>query len=62
MVPRRGVTLPEPKLIASPLSRFVEENGERVEIAIYRLDDTYWTVSNLLTTDTRPSKLDFNAS
>jgi len=31
--------MPEPKLINSPLSRFVEENGDRVEIAIYRLED-----------------------
>jgi len=27
----------EPKLITSPLSRFVEENGHRVDVRIYRL-------------------------
>ena len=31
--------MPEPKLIDSPLSRSVEQNGDRVEIAIYRLED-----------------------
>ncbi len=36
--------MPDPKLITSRLSRFVEENGARVEIAIYRLDDTDWTL------------------
>ena len=29
----------DPKLINSPLSRSVEESGDRVEIAIYRLED-----------------------
>jgi uncharacterized protein len=31
--------MPDPKLITSPLSGFVEENGDRVDIAIYRLED-----------------------
>ena len=31
--------MPDPKLIDSPLSRVVEEDGERVEILIYRLED-----------------------
>jgi uncharacterized protein len=34
----------DPKLITSSLSRIVEENGERVEIAIYRLEDTDWSL------------------
>ena len=34
----------DPKLINSPLSRTVEENGDRVEIAIYRLEDTDWSL------------------
>ncbi len=36
--------MPDSKLNISPLSRFVEENGNRVEIAIYRLDDTDWNL------------------
>jgi hypothetical protein len=32
------------KLIASPLSLVVEENGERVEISIYRLEDSDWSL------------------
>ena len=36
--------MPDPKLINSPLSRSVEENGDRVEIAIYRLEDTDWSL------------------
>jgi hypothetical protein len=36
--------MPDPKLITSSLSRFVEENGDRVEIAIYRLEDTDWSL------------------
>jgi uncharacterized protein len=34
----------DPKLIVSPLSRVIEENGERVEIAIYRLEDMEWSL------------------
>ena len=34
----------DPKLINSPLSQSVEENGQRIEIAIYRLEDTDWTL------------------
>ena len=36
--------MPEPKLINSPLSCVVEENGVSVEIAIYRLEDTEWSL------------------
>lgn len=36
--------MPDPKLIDSPLSRVVEEDGERVEILIYRLEDAEWTL------------------
>ena len=36
--------MPEPKLITSPLSQFAEENGARVEIAIYCLEDSAWTL------------------
>jgi hypothetical protein len=31
--------MPDPKLIESPLSRVVVEDGESVEICIYRLED-----------------------
>jgi uncharacterized protein len=34
----------DPKLIISSLSRFVEEQGDRVEISIYRLEDSDWTL------------------
>jgi hypothetical protein len=34
----------DPKLINSSLSRSFEENGARVEIAIYRLEDTDWSL------------------
>jgi hypothetical protein len=34
----------DPKLIISPLSRVVEENGDRVEIAIFRLEHTGWNL------------------
>ncbi len=34
----------DPKLIISPLSRVVEENGVSVEIAIYRLEDGGWNL------------------
>jgi|SRR5208337_3658429 len=37
-------SMPDPKLITSPLSRFVEENGDRVEVAIYRLEDSGWSL------------------
>ena len=36
--------MPDPKLITSSLSQFVEENGDRVEISIYRLEDTDWSL------------------
>lgn len=36
--------MPEPKLIDSPLSRTVEEDGEKVEIFIYRLEDAEWAL------------------
>lgn len=36
--------MPDPKLIDSPLSRVVEEGGESVEVYIYRLEDTDWTL------------------
>jgi uncharacterized protein len=34
----------DPKLINSPLSRSVEENGNRVDVCIYRLEDTEWSL------------------
>jgi hypothetical protein len=34
----------DPKLITSSLSRVIEENGARVEIAIYCLEDSEWTL------------------
>jgi hypothetical protein len=34
----------DPKLIISPLSRVVEENGDSVEIAIFRLEHTGWNL------------------
>lgn len=34
----------DPKLIDSPLSRGVEEDGERVEIFIYSIDGAEWTL------------------
>jgi hypothetical protein len=36
--------MPEPKLITSPLSQSVEENGNRVDVRIYRLEDTEWSL------------------
>jgi uncharacterized protein len=36
--------MPDPDIIDSPLSRIVEKDGERVEIAIYRLEDTEWSL------------------
>ena len=36
--------MPDPEIIVSPLSRIVEKDGERVEIAIYRLEDTEWSL------------------
>ena len=36
--------MPDPKLITSSLSQFAEENGDRVEISIYRLEDTDWSL------------------
>ncbi|MCI4680710.1 hypothetical protein K9U39_01460 [Rhodoblastus acidophilus] len=36
--------MPNPKLIDSPLSRVVEEDGERVEILIYRIEGAEWTL------------------
>lgn len=36
--------MPDPKLINSPLSRSVEENGDRVDVCIYRLEDTEWSL------------------
>ncbi len=34
----------DPKLINSPLSRIVDEDGERVEVCIYRVEDADWTL------------------
>jgi hypothetical protein len=34
----------DPEVIKSPLSRFVEEDGERVEVCIYPLEDAEWTL------------------
>jgi hypothetical protein len=34
----------DPKLIISPLSRVVEESGDFVEIAIFRLEYTGWNL------------------
>jgi hypothetical protein len=33
----------DPTLVASLFSPVIEGNGDRVEIAIYRLDETDWT-------------------
>lgn len=30
--------MPDPKIIDSPLSQFVEKEGQRVEVCIYRLE------------------------
>jgi hypothetical protein len=30
--------MPDPKIIVSPLSQFVEKEGQRVEVSIYRLE------------------------
>ena len=47
----------DPKLINSPVSRSVEENGDRVEIAIYRLEDavTEWSLEIVAAMVVRPS-------
>ncbi len=37
-----GSLMTDPKLVNSPLSCVVVENGDRVEIAIYRLEDGDW--------------------
>jgi hypothetical protein len=34
----------DPKLITSPLSQSVEENAARVDVRIYRLEDTEWSL------------------
>jgi hypothetical protein len=34
----------DPKLINSPLSRVVEEDGVSVDVKIYRLEDTEWSL------------------
>lgn len=34
----------DPKLVDSPLSRVIEEDGERVEIFIYSIEDAEWTL------------------
>ena len=36
--------MPDPKLITSSLSQSVEENGDRVDVRIYRLEDTEWSL------------------
>lgn len=33
----------DPTIIVSPLSRVVEEDGQSVEVAIYRLENTEWS-------------------
>jgi hypothetical protein len=43
----RNFRMPDPELIVSPLSRIVDDNGEHVEVCIYRLEDTEdtdWTL------------------
>jgi hypothetical protein len=37
----------DPKLVTSSLSRIGEENGDRVEISIYRLEDTDWSLEGV---------------
>jgi len=34
----------EPQIIDSPLSRVVEEGGVRVDVRIYRLENTKWSL------------------
>lgn len=34
----------DPEIIVSPLSRIVEEDGVRIEIGIYRLEHTDWSL------------------
>jgi hypothetical protein len=34
----------DPKIIDSPLSRIVEEDGISVDVRIYRLEDTDWSL------------------
>jgi hypothetical protein len=34
----------DPQLIESPLSRVVEEDGVSVEVCIYRLENTEWSL------------------
>lgn len=36
--------MPDPTIIVSPLSRVVEEDGQSVEVAIYRLENTEWSL------------------
>jgi hypothetical protein len=40
----QDLSMTDPKLITSSLSRVIEENGDRVEISIYRLEDSDWTL------------------
>jgi len=36
--------MPDPKIIDSPLSRVVKKDGHRVDVRIYRLEDTEWSL------------------
>jgi hypothetical protein len=41
----RNSSMPDPKIIDSPLSQFVEKAGQRVEVCIYRLEtDAGWSL------------------
>jgi uncharacterized protein len=44
--------MPDPQIIDSPLSRVVEEDGVSVEVCIYRLENTEWSLEIVATNGT----------
>lgn len=42
----------DPQIIASPLSRVVEKDGASVDVRIYRLENTEWSLEIVATSGT----------